>query len=252
MLEECPYYIDWYDVGKDLQDSVIRKIQILHSHGVDIGSKDNRGRGCLHTLLSAFLSFGIYVTTPEASAKMIIGTLSCLIRMGADIHAVDGDGLSVTEMAHNDRFGRLWEAALERSGLSILQVYLDDHHSTSLYSDDIYAPDEDHPRQVRPLINAYYNSPQYTNNRVRDILLYGRLDGPENTQARVIDLADTESSEDEIKASEWSEGSIIEDYHEESHSSPEQYGQISGEDQPDASSEEESSDEEMGGVSVAV
>lgn len=230
---------------KQLEDDVIHKIQILHSYGVDIHSKDNYGRGCLHMLLDIPRIEG------ENNVRITMIILSHLIGMGADIHAVDEAGGSVTELAHKNRLGRLWEAALERSGLDVQQVYLDDHHSTLRYSNDIYAPDKDHPRQVRPLNSAYYDLEDMRPS-VKDILLYGQLDGSKNAPARVFDLTSTESSEYDGKAPEWSEDSIIEDYNEESHSSSEQHDQISGEDQPDPSTEDEYSDQETGGVPVPV
>ena len=237
--------------GKLIEEYVLRKIQILHSHRVAIDSEDSHGQGCLQTLLRSFRVYGHLPYQVKVKVKMTIGILSHLIGMGADIHAVDKAGWSVTETAHVNRLGRLWEAALERSGLDIQQVYLDDHHSTTQYSDDIYAPDEDHPRQVRLLERAYYDS-EDIDAWYRDSLLYAHRDRSENPPATVSDPADTESSEHDSEASEWSLDSIIEDYYKEFPSSPEQHNQISDEDQPDASTEEESSDEETGGVPVPV
>ena len=232
-------------------DGIVRKIQILHSYGVDIHSKDRYGQGCLHTLLSMSIIYDVLQDEVKDNAMVITGSLSHLISMGADIHAVDKAGWSVTETAHKNRLGRLWEAALERSGLDVQQVYLDDHHSTIQYSDDIYAPDKDHQRQVRLLERAYYDS-EDIDAWYRDSLLSAHLHRSENARGRVFDPSSTESSEHDSEASEWSEESIIEDYNEESHSSPEQHDQISGEDRPDASTEEEYSDEETGGVPVPV
>lgn len=241
-------------MGKKFCDNVIRKIQILHSYGVEIGSKDNEGRGCLHTLLDRYwYQFGKRdIGKLEVNARTVIGILSYLIGTGADIYAVDKYGWSVTELAHFNRLGRLWEIALGYCGLDIQQVYLDDHHSTLAYSNDIYAPDKDQPRQVRPLDSAYYDF-ENMDLGVKVVLLYDHIDISGNAQARVFDLAGTESSDYDSKASEWSEESIIEDYDdEESHLSSEQCSQISGEDQTNTSSEDGDSDEEMGGVPVTV
>ena len=240
-----------WDLGKQAEDELIQKIQILHFYGVDIHSKDRYGRGCLHMLLGRPTDYLWPSSHAEAKAKKIIGIFSHLINMGANLYAVDDAGWSVTEVAHGFRLGRLWEVALERSGLDIQQVYLDDHHSTVRYSNDIYAPDKDHPRQVRQLDSAYYDL-EDMRPWARDGLLYAHLDRSENAQGRLFDLPTTESSEHDGKASEWSEDSIIEDYNKEFPSSPEQHNQISDEDQPEASTEDESSDEETGGVPVPV
>ena len=239
-------------MGKQVEDDVIRKIQILHSHGVDIGSKDDCDRGCLHTLLDRFLSLRCNEVHFEDRAQMIISTISYLIEIDAYIYAVDEDGWSVTETAHHSRLGRLWEVALEHCGLDIQQVYLNDHNSALRYSDDIYAPDKNHPRQVRLLDPAYYDW-ETMDLKVQKFLLYERLDRSENAQGRVFDLDNMGSSEDDdSKASDWSEEVIIEDYNEESCLSFEQRSQIAGEDQPDASAEEESSDEDTGGVPITI
>lgn len=127
-------------VGNDL----CQNIRHMLAHGADVQTKDLYGRGCLHTLIS---NSYFHCSTSQTEKQMLTEALSLLIRQGADIYAVDNDGFSVTEWAHFGRRGYYWEAALENSALEVEQVYLKDHNNRSKVSDDIYAPDEAHPRQ---------------------------------------------------------------------------------------------------------
>ena len=204
MLESwvtCPTHEDDYD-----GDLIILKAQVLLSHGVDIDTRDDYGRGCLHTLLDGSLGFHPTSQMSEETITVflqgIIKFLAYLIRMGADIHAVDEAGISVTEFAHLFRWGRLWEEALRQCEIDVQKVYARDYWLGGTFSDDIYAPDVGHPRLVHTLDRAYYD--KWTIPGAVDVLLLEPLDDLQQAVSRFKDLSDLKRSEHDKKSSDLS------------------------------------------------
>lgn len=253
-ISEIPFD---YDVG----DIIIRKTQILLSHGVDIDTRDTYGRGCLHTLLDVakYTYFGhtSEKTIPEF-LQAVIKNMVYLIYMGADMHAVDYDGFSVTECAHSLRRGRVWEEALKQCEIDVQEVYTRDYRLGRAFSNDIFAPDGGHPRLVHTLDRVYYD--RYMGRGIVEVLLLEPLDNMEEAGARLKDLTDTESSEHD------DESQYSSDYSDESqHSDDDRVNEVAEDKQQEAKevnkslggseivdpAEYSDSDDETGGVLIA-
>ncbi|KAL8934600.1 MAG: hypothetical protein Q9211_005144 [Gyalolechia sp. 1 TL-2023] len=136
----------------NLGNTLSQNITLLLAHGADLGTRDLFGRSCLHTLLSNDElrdGFDYHYVSSETipQFQVIVNAISALIRMGADIYAVDNVGFSVTEWAHYIRVGEAWDSALEEAGWDVEQVYQKDHRNGRKVSDDIFAPGKDWPRQ---------------------------------------------------------------------------------------------------------
>ena len=189
MLGEPQFYFD-------IEDDIFRKLQILLDHGADIDGRDDEGRTCLHTVLHNFTMI---------SFPSVMKVLTYLIRMGADVHAVDNKGVSVTEHAHLRRVGRKWEEALKECELDVQEVYTRDCHHGTASSDDIYAPYGGRPRLVHTLGRAYYDIKM--DPKSVDVLL---LEPLRQAQLRAVDLYGSEHFEPGEQSSDFS------DYDEES------------------------------------
>ena len=196
------------------------KLECLISHGVDTRARDSKGRGCLHILFQETFEGGFYhicnVTRPEyiAIARSVLSLMCCLIRNGADIHAVDSYGFSVTERAHWCRLGRLWEAALVRCRCDVEQVYIRDYRIGNGYSDDIYAPNGCQPRQVRYLYREYYACdrkderfirPRFIDAFMSESLFHDDAD----VQTEASSESEYPSLESQEDSEEWKEGFVI-------------------------------------------
>lgn len=212
MLEEFTHFpIDVLDHDCGVGDMMIRKTQILLSHGVDIDTRDNLGQGCLHAILSG--SFPGLVNSRTschegsviAVIRGIIKVLAYLIRMGADIHAVDNEGFSATEYAHSWRWGRLWEEALRECELDVQEIYIRDYRLGGKMSDDIYAPDGGHPRLVHTLDRVYYVKGWNSATINVNVLLLEPLNDMRQALSRFIDLSDAEHSEHDEKSPDFSD-----------------------------------------------
>ena len=152
MLKSFAPSSHYYDsIGNDLS----RNIDLLVAHDADINVRDVHGQGCLHTLVSNF-SFDCQYYNPEA-ARVMVDAASLLLRMGADIYAVDRYGFSVTEWVHYRRKGPGWEDALEAAGFDVEQVYQRDHNNVRKASDDCFAPKQLSPRRRGPFCKGYHN-----------------------------------------------------------------------------------------------
>ena len=89
--------INQEDFDRNVEDITVRKTQILLSYGVEINTRDDHGQGCLHILLTgSFDALQGSLTYRKRSTIVVfqgfIKVLAYLIRMGADIHAVDNEG----------------------------------------------------------------------------------------------------------------------------------------------------------------
>jgi len=128
------------------------KIATLLQHGAKPRSEDRDGLSCLHICLGWFHPAKIAVCI----RREMLECLCILINSGADVHAVSS-GISVTEVAHESRAGKLWEDALESCGFDVDQVYASDHNKDLKKSSDLYAPTDQYPRRRGPMDNRAYH-----------------------------------------------------------------------------------------------
>ncbi|KAI4265469.1 MAG: hypothetical protein L6R38_009397, partial [Xanthoria sp. 2 TBL-2021] len=228
---------------------VAQKIKYLLSYSLNVGTRDSDGQGCLHTLLHLNRRTILERGAITHAHPTLFGVISLLIQTDADIYAVDDEGFSVTEFAHFNRMGHVWERALTRCGYDIQQVYNTDHNKGHEYSDDIYAPDHDQPRQVRAFCSNYY--------KAEGVEGLSGSDTPEPEKkiewSYVNSMSEDEDAEEE-------EGKLDDDGKENddnekgqeegtSHTT-ENYGQNSIEEHTETDTEQSLSDDEMGGVRV--
>lgn len=226
-----------------------QKIKYLLSYSLNVGTRDSDGQGCLHTLLHLNRRTILERGAITHAHPTLFGVISLLIQTDADIYAVDDEGFSVTEFAHFNRMGHVWERALTRCGYDIQQVYNTDHNKGHEYSDDIYAPDHDQPRQVRAFCSNYY--------KAEGVEGLSGSDTPEPEKkiewSYVNSMSEDEDAEEE-------EGKLDDDGKENddnekgqeegtSHTT-ENYGQNSIEEHTETDTEQSLSDDEMGGVRV--
>ncbi|KAL9003611.1 MAG: hypothetical protein Q9188_003532 [Gyalolechia gomerana] len=143
-------------IGNNLSQNII----LLLGHGANLRTRNLHGQSCLHVLL---LNLSVYARIPQISSperlcyQMMVDAMSLLIKLGTDIYAVNNAGYSVTEWAHYLRKGEAWESALEKAGWNVEQVHQKDHRNGRKVSDDIFAPERNHPRQCSVLQGPYYN-----------------------------------------------------------------------------------------------
>jgi hypothetical protein len=94
-----------------------RKVDFVLRRGAKIDSRNHSGQSCLHLLVG-------WARNPRTANEAEF--LILVIRGGADIHAVDNYGNSVSEIAYNLCYmpgyaGELWDYALSECGYDILQ-----------------------------------------------------------------------------------------------------------------------------------
>ena len=117
------------------------KVATLLRHGA---SPDLQGSSYFHLLSTRHSIIQDY--------KDKLNCFCILIKGGANIHAVDDRrDISVTEALHFCRHGHLWEHALELCGLDVDEVYAIDYNRSSVRSDDLYAPTDQHQRERGPM-----------------------------------------------------------------------------------------------------
>lgn len=229
---------------------IFQKVKLLLSYGAEIGTRDVFNRGCLHALVC--YPHNIYARSLKQFKNFrqtVISILSTLIRMGADIYAVDIRGISVTELAHSYRNGRLWEEALKDCGLEVEHVYVKDYGIGTWVSDDIYAPRHDQPRQAGTFDIDYYDKRMQT--YVRDALMSERLGDTENACSSIHELSYSDLLRDYHEPERLGESTVKDDDdNDEAWLSFDERILVPGNKRSDDDVEYSGSDEEMGGVSL--
>ncbi|OAL29584.1 hypothetical protein AYO22_01998 [Fonsecaea multimorphosa] len=97
-------------------------LNLLLSKSADNGARDKYGRNCLQLALRSFWH--------QYQADKVRQCIVFLIRSGADIHSVDGEGISISDEAYKDPTatmlgsgrGDVWDAALSVCGYDIRQM----------------------------------------------------------------------------------------------------------------------------------
>lgn len=148
-------------VPTGIRNNLSQNIILLLGYGADLGTRDLYGHSCLHiSLTNESVVASVFSRTTYFNGldyQMMVDAISLLVKLGADIYAVDNAGYSVTEWAHSLRLGGAWESALAKAGWRVEQVYQKDHRNGRKVSDDIFAPQMNHPRQCSVLQGPYYN-----------------------------------------------------------------------------------------------
>ncbi|KAI0542762.1 ankyrin [Xylaria digitata] len=106
-------------------DRFQERISSLLELGADISIRDSRGRSCLHVFLSH--------TTPFSMLPKQLNGVVYLLDNGADPYAFDNEGVSVSDVAYENRtffflkkdtgsmLGDLWDTALHHCGYDIAE-----------------------------------------------------------------------------------------------------------------------------------
>ncbi|KAL8941816.1 MAG: hypothetical protein Q9216_002016 [Gyalolechia sp. 2 TL-2023] len=223
------------EVGNNLSEN----IKLLLAHGANLETRDPDSFSCLHLLLRNYSRRFFDPLSRSQRAQMLVDALSLLIRKGADVHAVDNDGFSVTELAHHLRAGGPWEDALEEAGWDVEQVYMEDHGKGWKVSDDIFSPEENSSRHR----GHYQRSPGPYHNLATNEMLYrvhelNLMFPKESTRSdvRFEDINDKSSDKKEYDSQ--SDMPKHKSDHAENH------------DNATEEASDSDSDEEMGGVSI--
>lgn len=117
-----------YNLLPKFGEDVLHKITLLLDRGADITAQDDSGKGVLHHLFRyedcAFESGGDVCFESDMFTENVawiephelMGTLSLLLQRGADIHAFDSSGCSVSHAAYGAGLGAVWYGALLDAG----------------------------------------------------------------------------------------------------------------------------------------
>ncbi|KAK0616555.1 hypothetical protein B0T14DRAFT_249015 [Immersiella caudata] len=101
-------------------------LSLLLSRGANLNARDSAGNSCLHSCFScAYGCYNLFNPRDRSGARCIRSSLALLLRNGADIHAVNCYGDTVSHLAYDYHFnntsypGDLWDAVLAECGHEI-------------------------------------------------------------------------------------------------------------------------------------
>jgi hypothetical protein len=104
--------------------NIFRKVCNLLDRGASASATDDNGESCLHLLLSCdYQSDEDRDLFGDGDDKYYLeGALIELINAGADVHAVNHQGKTVSDVAREYNNGEFWKAALEQCGYNADEV----------------------------------------------------------------------------------------------------------------------------------
>ncbi|KAK4209206.1 hypothetical protein QBC37DRAFT_55942 [Rhypophila decipiens] len=110
--------------GSGNQGPTIEGFTLLLNRGADISTRDSQGNSCLHLCLENVNSDAAFWPSGAETAGQYLErvrlSLGYLIQHGAEVHAINNDGLSVSDISYEDNVrGHLWDVVLADCGLDV-------------------------------------------------------------------------------------------------------------------------------------